>query len=44
MRALGTADVPNLVVAPVNADHLDIYRSGGPVDVVIDVAGWFGEP
>ena len=34
--------VPNLVIVKVGAGGaVNLYSSGGPVDVVVDVAGWF---
>ena len=35
--------VPNLVVTGVSqlTGQVAIYNGGGPVDVVVDVAGWF---
>ena len=34
--------VPNLVVVKVGAGGaVNLYSSGGPVDVIADVAGWF---
>jgi DNA-binding beta-propeller fold protein YncE len=36
------ATVPNLVVVPLDSlGRVKIYSSGGPVEVVVDVVGWF---
>ena len=36
------ATVPNLVVVPLDGlGRVKIYSSGGPVEVVVDVVGWF---
>ncbi len=36
--------VPNLVIVKVGAGGtVNLYSSGGPVDIVADVAGYFGE-
>jgi YVTN family beta-propeller protein len=36
------ATVPNLVVVPLDSlGRVRIYSSGGPVEVVVDVVGWF---
>jgi hypothetical protein len=42
LNYVGGQTVPNLVVVKVGAGgKVNLYSSGGPVDVIADVAGWF---
>ncbi len=34
--------IPNAVTASINDERIDVYNHAGTVDVIVDVAGWYG--